>query len=424
MTIEIIGSVDKTRLYCAGSNTKFITTFTVLSFLSENNDLSQIVDDPNFLTQIATTPDAKNFLQLFEKLIGSHFSIHDLCSYYTGLPYTFELADEELASVEAGNPFKHHSILDEKTFLSRCHNQISPLYRNHSKFHYSEIAIIFLGYIVEKIYSVSMEELYQHYIIKPFRLSHSQFSRTRPKDVYCQDLSDKYDYPSIAILDHGYFAYSNGFYTTLNDMKTVLENLMIHPVFHLMTDIKRARAASHRLLNGMAVELRLVGDDIIYGYDGLSFSGCNLWAYSTKRQQGYITSNNSEEEAFKIDYAQFGSPAFDTVPAYTEIFYKKFQETYKPPSENVPVPIEYQGKYHRVKINEKDLADVFELGDDFMVIRNPEEWKYALICVDGRYYVQGKDHIHNAQVSLYKAKSNHHYMLYDGTLYRKIKIQS
>src|SRR4029077_8820235 len=142
---------------------------------------------------------------------------------------------------------------------------------------------------------IKIEDLYQKYIIQKFKLTKSQFSRKRVEGVYTQDLSDHYDYPSIAILDHGYFCYSNGFYTTLNDMKRLLENMLNEDVFHVMTDLSHARAASNRIMNGLTIEMRMAKGDLIYGYEGLSFSGCNLWAYSTKTKEGYITFNNSEE---------------------------------------------------------------------------------------------------------------------------------
>ena len=422
MSIEIIGNVDKDRLFCSGSNSKLLTTFVCLSLLSEKHDLTQILGDKNFFDQVCTTPAAKDFLHLFQNTIGSQFTIHDLCSYYTGLPYTFDLAEEELEKVEAGHSFKHHSIMDEKTFLTRCKNNISQIYVDHCKFHYSEISIIFLGYIIEKIYNMPMEEIYQNHLIKKFNLKHSQFSRVRPTNVYTQDLSIIYDYPSIAILDHGYFSYSNGFYTTLSDMKIILENLVNNPIFHHMVDITHARAASNRLMNGLAVEIRLVGDDIIYGYDGLSFSGCNIWAYSTKKKQGYITFSNTEEEAFKIDYDELGYTTFDKVPDHTEKYYEHFINNYNFNMEEKDIPTEYQGNYKRVKINETELNDIFVLGNNFMLIRDPEEINYPLMYLNGRYYVQGKDKVQGAELSLYKSKTNNHYMLHDGTLYKKMHL--
>src|SRR3990167_1935088 len=302
MTIQIVGAFDKNTLYCTGSLTKLLTTYVCLSLLSEQYDLKKILDDDNFLDSIAITPSSNDFLTFFQNLLGSHFSLHDICSYYAGLPYTFDPSDEEIENADAGYPFKHHTIPDEETFLSFCKNNITPVYSDKSKFHYSEISIIFLGYFLEKVYDIKIESLYKKYIIDKFELKKSVFSRTRVKDVYVQDLSDHYDYPSIAITDHGYFCYSNGFYTTLNEMKTIIEHFLRAPVFHVMVDIKNARAASNRLMNGLTIELRKVQDDLIYGYEGLSFSGCNLWAYSTKKKQGYLTFNNSEEEVYQIVY--------------------------------------------------------------------------------------------------------------------------
>lgn len=419
MDIQIVGDFDKDQIICTGSQTKQLTTLVCLSHLAEKFSLPQIIDDDHFFDNYITQPQAKTFLQLFQKLIGGKFTIHDLCSYYSGLPYTFDLAQDELAAVEAGQPFKHHSISDETTFLARCHECITPVYSDRCKFHYSEIAIIFLAYLIEKNDDVTMEALYQKYIIQKFQLHSSYFSRTRVPGVYVQDLSPAYDYPSIAILDHGYFCYSNGFYTTLNDLKKLLEHLLLTPVFQLMSDMKIARAASNRLLNGMAVEIRLHGDDVIYGYEGLSFSGCVIWAYSTKKQQGFVHFDNSEEDAYKI-YDRWGYEEFDKVPEYTQKDYAAFLKRYDFNSEQRDVPLEYQGEYHRVNINDSILDSVFHLGKRDMVIRNPDEIKYDLMFANGHYCVKGKDGVHGASVGLYTANSGNHYFIYDGTLYKKI----
>lgn len=420
MSIHILESIPKDRIYCAGSFTKLLTTYVSLSFLAEKYTIEDCVDEEDFLDTITMTPEAKAFLGLFQRLIGSRFSIRDLCSYYSGLPYTFDLAEEELESVELGNPFKHHSILEEKTFLHRCHHNITPVYANRSKFHYSEIAILFLGYFLEKNFSVNMEDLYQRYVIDKFHLKSSQFSRKMVPSVYCQDLSEEYDYPSIAILDHGYFSYSNGYYTTLEDMKTLIANLLTQPVFACMTDITKARAASNRLLNGMAVEIRLVGDDIIYGYEGLSFSGCNLWAYSTKKKQGFISFSNNEETIYTDVYDdQLGYSEFDKVPDYTQTFYQDFLKQYHFNLENKAIPAEYRGEYIRVNINEKTLLKHFTVGEDFIIIRNPEMIRYDIVYANEHYCIKNKDGVHGGKVEFYTAKSGNRYMAYDGTLYRK-----
>lgn len=420
MVMHLLGSADKNRLYCAGSFTKLLTTFVSLSLLAEHYDLKDILDDENFLTKLGHHSAAKDFLTLFQNHIGNKFTIRDLCSYYSGLPYTFDLSPDELENVEAGNSFKHHSIPDEKSFLDRCKNQITMIYKNRCKFHYSEISILFLGYFIEKVYDLKMEDLYNKFVIDKFKLKSSLFSRKRPAQAYTQDLSDKYDYPSIAILDHGYFCYSNGYYTTLNDMKILIENLLNEPAFQHMTDLSKARAASNRILNGLAVELRLVGADVIYGYEGLSYSGCNIWAYSTQKKEGYITFSNDEEKIYDEIYSQFLYHDFDKVPEYTQENYSAFLKNYafNPNSENIPD--EYQGRYHRVRINEKELEDVFTLGKDYLIIRNPEEIKYELMYVNNHYHIQGKDKVQGTALSLYTAMNGDRYFLFDGTLYKRL----
>ncbi len=420
MTMQIIGNVDPNKLFCSGSFSKLLTTFVTLSILAEKYSLADMLDDELFLDQLATNESAKSFLRIFQQHLGSRFTIRDICTYYAGLPYTFDVSPDELAEVEAGQPFKHHSILDEKTFLKRCRDAITPIYPVRSKFHYSEVAIIFLGYFIEQAYGIKIETLYQRYVLDKFQLHHSIFSRKRTETLSCQDLSDQYDYPSIAIVDHGYFCYSNGFFTTLNDMKILLEHILQEPIFHQMVNLDNARAASGRLLNGLTIEIRLVGDDVIYGYEGLSFSGCNCWVYSTKKKQGYLTFSNSEEEVYKVLYdQQLGYHQFDKVPEHTEQIYQEFLSHYdfSQVSEK-HFPPEFQGNYQRVTINEKILTDVFQVGSDFIVIRNPEEVNYPVVSLRDVYRIKGKDNIPGIKVGLLTAQSGNRYMYFDGTLYK------
>ncbi len=419
MTFEIVGQVEKDRLFCSGSFSKLLTTFVCLSLLSEKYNLSEILDDMNFLDTLCINKPSKAILEIFQNKIGSQFTIRDLCTYYTGLPYTFDVSEQEIRLVEEGLPFKHHSILDESTFLSRCKNNITPVYKDECKFSYSEISIIFLGYVIEKIYNLNIEDPYKKYVIEKFKLKNSYFSRVILPGVYIEDLSDKYDYPAIAILDHGYFCYSNGFFTTLNDMKVIMENLFKESIFlQYMCDIKHARAASNRIMEGLTVEIREVGEDILYGYEGLSYSGTNIWAYSTKYQKGYITFTNDEERAYDI-YHLFGYENFDLVPHYTEELYLNF--IHRPHSEfpDLEIPVDYQGHYQRVKINEKELETVFIVGDHFIIIRNPTEIKYNAIFVDGNYRVRGKDGEPDSKIGFIQSKNGHKYMYFDGTLYKK-----
>lgn len=422
MSIEIIGPVDPNRLYCGGSFTKFVTTFVTLSLLAEKYDLKAIINNDNFLDEICVNQSSKNFLRLFQTIIGSQFNIHDLCTFYTGLPYTFDVSSDEIESVDLGNLYKHHSILDENIFLQRCEKYITLVYPNRSKFRYSEISIIFLGYIIEKIYNTSFEDLYKKYVIDKLQLKNSLFSRVRPKNVFTEDLSDKYDYPAIAILDHGYFCYSNGYYTTLHDAKILLEYMLDSPVFHFMVDLNNARPASNRLLNGLTVEIRRVGEDILYGYEGLSFSGCNIWAYSTKHKKGYLTYTNSEEDAYDIIYDKFGYKEFDKVPEEMQKNYYNFLSHYPFKIIEKEIPYEYRGSYKRVRINDKVLNLLFSAGNNYINIRNPEEIKYDVILVNDIYRIKDKDHLHGSKVGFCSAKSGNKYMYFDGNLYRKERV--
>lgn len=420
MSFEIIGDVDKNRIYCAGSFTKLLTTFVCLSKLSENYPLADIIDDENFLTCLCLTPQAKNFLQLFQQQLQAPFSIRDLCSFYSGLPYTFDVSQNELAAVEKGFAYKHHSIPDESTFLQRCRENITPVFKPRSKFHYSELSIIFLAYLLEKVYQTSMEDLYKKYIVDAFQLQQSQFSRKKISQVYVQDLSDAYDYPSIAIVDHGFFAYSNGYFTNLSDMKILLDQLVQHPVFLVMVNQQAARAASPRIMNGLTIELRVAGDDILYGYEGLSYSGCNIFAYSTQKRRGYITFNDSEEAAYDVVYAPFHLKDFDKVPEHTQHLYQQFLQHYSEQTLTQAIPSEYQGHYQRVNINDKILQTKFTVGSNFIVIRNPDEIKYDVVFARGCYRIQGKDQIPGVKVDFVTSNTGQHYMGFDGSLYRKI----
>ena len=419
MTMEIIGTFDRDQLFCAGSLTKLLTTFVILSFLSEHYDLETILDDDHFLERTSTQPAAKAFLQLFQRIIGSQFSLHDLCSYYAGLPYTFDVSKKQLDDVDLGHPLKHHSILDEATFLSHCKDNITALYQAKCKFHYSELSIIFLGYWLEKAFNLRIEALYERYLFKQFNLKNSLFSRKLVPNVYCQDLSNQYDYPSIAILNHGYFCYSNGYFTTLNDMKTLLDAMITTSTFNIMTDMRLARAASNTLMNGLTIEIRQVQDDIIYGYEGFSFSGCNIWAYSTKHKKGFITFTNDEEEAYPIIYDQWHYQTFDRAPEHTQTIYKRFMQQPQETISEKAIPSDYQGKYKRVKINDSELENTFIVGDHFIIIRNPDEIKYEVIYANGHYHIKGKDNVPGAKVGFSQSTNGHYYLYHDCTLYKK-----
>lgn len=422
MTMEIIeASISPDKLFCTGSFSKLLTTYVCLSLLSKKYKLNEILDDVDFFDKIATTATSKQFLKIFQKHIGSRFSLRDICTYYTGLSYTFDVAAAELEIVSSGESFKHQSILDEQVFLDRCKHAITILYPNRCKFHYSELSIIFLGYFIEQVYQLKIEDLYQQYVLNAFHLKYSLFSRYRAKDVLINDLSLNYDYPSVAIMDHGYYCYSNGFFTTLNDMQALLEQLLDQPVFSYMVDVTHARAASYRLMNGLAVEMRLVGDDLIYGYEGLSYSGCNIWAYSTKLKRGYLSFTLNEEEAYKIIYdQQFAYHQFDHVPAHTEIFYKKFLSHYDFNALKIkPFPEIYQGTYQRVSLNGTALDEQFFLDKTSITIRNPERITYDIVYVNGLYRLKAKDGIPEEKIGLAHL-SGHHYFYYDGTLYKKL----
>lgn len=419
MDFEIIGDVDHNRLYCTASFTKFLTTFVCLSLLAEKHDLNIVLDDENFLDSLCTNPTTKSFLTLFQTTIGSKFTIRDVCTYYNGLPYTFDLAPDELERVEEGHPFKHHSVMSEDEFLYRCKHYITQVDPNHCKFHYSELAIIFLGYLTEKIHHTTMEALYQRYVLDAYQLEHSLFSRTRPPHADARDLSPLYDYPSIAIMDHGYFCYSNGFFTTLLDQKKLLEGLVDSPIFHVMTDISKARAASNRIMNGLTVEIRIVGDDIIYGYEGLSYSGCNIWAYSAKHKKGYLTTSDDEDGVYDIIYGKFGYTEFDKAPAHTQEIYQHFLASEHFKFTEQAIPAEFIGKYHRVNINESSLPIIFTVGEHFVEIRNPEMIKYDVVFDHGTYRITCRDHMHGTKVGFHRANSGKLYMMFDGTLYKK-----
>jgi hypothetical protein len=203
-------------------------------------------------------------------------------------------------------------------------------------------------------------------------------------------------------------------------MKKLIENILQDNIFQYMVDIKNARAASPHIMNGLTVEMRSVGDDLIYGYEGLSFSGCNIWNYSTAKQEGFITFTSSEEDAYPLVYNPLGYTDFDKVPSYTNKFYERFINNYQVDLVTRDLPEAFRGNYHRVRINVKELADVFVIGKDFIVIRNPDEIKYETMFVNENFHVQGKDKVQGVTVSLYEAKSGNRYMLFDGTLYRRL----
>lgn len=188
-----------------------------------------------------------------------------------------------------------------------------------------------------------------------------------------------------------------------------------------MTDIRKARAASNKVMNGLTVELRIVNDDVICGYEGLSYSGCNIWAYSAKYKKGYITTTNDEDKAYPLIYDKFGYSQFDNVPDYTQQIYKKFLASQHYDFSDQAIPAEYVGTYHRVNINDITLETDFTVGEHFIVIRNPETVKYDVVFDHGIYRTKCKDHMHGIKIGFYQAKSGQHYMCFDGTCYKKVK---
>src|SRR5689334_22117930 len=116
MSMQIVDCDDRNRLFCTGSFTKLLTTYCSLSFLSEKYALNNIIDDDNFFNSICNNLSSKNFLILFQNKIKNKFSVRDICTFFAGLPYTFDVSEAEIENVELEHPIKHHSILDEKTF--------------------------------------------------------------------------------------------------------------------------------------------------------------------------------------------------------------------------------------------------------------------------------------------------------------------
>lgn len=421
MEFQILGDVDKDRFYCAGSFTKVMTTFVCLSFLSEKYELKNILDNDYFFDSVSKTPSAREFLTIMHHIIGSHFSIRDICTFYDGLPYTFDLPAAELENVDAGKLFKHHSVMDEKVFLEICRNCITQVDPNRCKFHYSELSIILLGYLIEQIYGVTMESLYQKYVIDAFSLRHSVFSRTRPDNVYYQDLSVRYDYPCVALMDHGFFCYGNGYFTTLNEQKKLLQQMLLTPVFEVMSDLTHARIAiSTHIMNGLTVELHLAGDDLVVGYDGMSYSGCNAWAYSKKQGKGYLTFADDHDPAYQLIHGAIGYEDYDEAPLHAKQIYQDFLKTRHYEFEKKALPAEYIGSYQRVQMNDSMLDTVFTVGEHHIEIRNPTLVKYDVLYDHGVYRIACQDYMHGSKVGFYQARSGRRYMLFDGMLYRKM----
>ncbi len=163
-----------------------------------------------FSPVFATHPRARDFLSIFEKTIGSRFSLRDVCSYYNGLPYTFDLAPEEWRWLRRVFHSSITALWNEDVFLDRCRHLITHMDPNRCKFHYSELAIIFLGNHGNRLIRSGWKISSKH-VIDAFGLTESLFSRVRPAACVYRGLSKEYDYPSIAILDHGYFVIAMDF---------------------------------------------------------------------------------------------------------------------------------------------------------------------------------------------------------------------
>jgi hypothetical protein len=55
------------------------------------------------------------------------------------------------------------------------------------------------------------------------------------------------------------------------------------------------------MLNGLSIRLKVVGDDVICSYDGLSFSGPNVFIYSTKWNRYMFYSGNLYKQTALAD---------------------------------------------------------------------------------------------------------------------------
>src|SRR3990167_9977755 len=172
-----------------------------------------------------------------------------------------------------------------------------------------------------------------------------------------------------------------------------------------MTNLEKARAASPTIMNGLTVELRMLQDDVIYGYEGLSYSGCNIWAYSNKHKKGYLTLINDEEAAYDVIYGKFGYDKFDAVPEHTEKLYHDFLQTRHYEYELKPIPPNYIGDYLRVNINDSSLDVVFTVAEHHIIIRNPDLMKYDVLYDHGIYRISCKDHMHGVRVGFYQSES-------------------
>ena len=175
-------------------------------------------------------------------------------------------------------------------------------------------------------------------------------------------------------------------------------------------------------MNGLTVEIRVVGDDILYGYEGLSYSGCNIWAYSTKQKKGYVTRSDDEDGVYDVIYGQFGYHEFDIVPAHTQEIYQQFLATAHVDLQDKSIPADYIGSYLRVNINDSSLPIVFTVGEHFIEIRNPEMVKYDVVFDGSNYRITCKDHMHGTKVGFHRAESGNLYMVFDGTMYKKLQI--
>lgn len=421
MNIRILGDFPTDQLYCAGSVTKFLTAYVVLSKLAEKDKIEDILDDDDFLDKLAAStnkPAAKEFLTLFQKIIGSKFTLRDIFTYYTGLPYTFEPDKKSLRSADLGYPFKHHSLMNEADFLEACRNRIKPLFPNRSKYHYSELSIIFIAYFIEKVYGVRMEDLYQQFIANPCHLTHSRMSRTRPDGVLTRDLSSKYDYAAVAVQDHGFFCYSNGFYTTLNELKIIIESIEQQPVFQHMTDLSQARVANGNVISGLSLELRVVGNDVVYGYEGLSFSGCNIWSCSRNNKQGYLMFCDDETAAYTYIYKQFGYTDFDPAPSHTTQLCMRYLANTPAATKEEAVPELFQGEYQRVKLNEVEIESVCVVGSQALSMHDPDPVDYSLSRQNGSLHILDEHHSPDSRISFYTVASGNQFMFYNGSLYR------
>ena len=264
-------------LFEMGSITKVFTTFLLVNFVAEGK---LKLDDPieTYFPSVA-----------FPEFDGKKITFRHLATHHSGLP---ELPNN--LKSKSLNPYKPYSIDDLKNFLSACHLESTP----GETFHYSDIGMGLLGYILSQIEGKSYEELLSGYIFQPLGMEDSGISSDQKENLATgHALGNEVEYFEMAEIFQG----AGALYSNTSDMAKFLSANM----GFLETSTKKLLTTCHQF-QGESFPTMGVGlgwliapnsntGDIIW-HSGKTGGFRSFLGFNTKTQKGVVILANSTED--------------------------------------------------------------------------------------------------------------------------------